>query len=196
MQRDEESDNNNMATSRSPVLLLLDNLLSQDAAGIQSVLHTMRHELPAAVVNAYCLSSATQQQPSPDTVAQHLSVYLQTFPHQAAVESANDGSLPLHFAASLGDVTLSQIVWQAVRYETRRALRNKRLILDLSCGDRICRTCIPLLCVCGSQPCFLLSLILFLLTFSVVVFPRLVLLCLFCCVTKQTTVPNGCLDAQ
>ena len=116
-QEDEESSgnnkNNNDMTSRTPVLLLLDNLLSQDAAGIQSVLQTMRHELPTSMVNAYLPTSLPTALPDA-LVQQHLSVYLQTFPHQAAVASANDGSLPLHFAASLGDVTLSHIVWQAV----------------------------------------------------------------------------------
>lgn len=123
------NDNNNnsmLPTMRTPVLLLVDNLLSQDAQGIQSVLETMRRELPPPVVAAYLPALPASLPNSPairildDTfstavlVQQHLQVYLQTFPHQAAVASANDGSLPLHFAASLGNVAFSQIVWQAV----------------------------------------------------------------------------------
>ena len=157
MQREERESGNDMTTSRTPVLLLLDNLLSQDAEGIQSVLHTMRRELPAAVVNTY-LST----QPSPDTVQQHLSVYLQTFPHQAAVASANDGSLPLHFAASLGDVTLSHIVWQAVRYKRREkkepgATTTRGLSIFLCVGSDFVVPAFRCCCmyVCGSQPCFL-----------------------------------------
>ena len=98
--------------------LLLDNLLSQDATGVQTTLTTMWNELPQAVRSAaYPPPPATSSSVpaiDPNRVFQHLSLYLQTFPHQAAIASDNDGSLPLHFAASLGDVLLSRIVWQAV----------------------------------------------------------------------------------
>ena len=40
-------------------------------------------------------------------------MYLQHYPHQAAIASSNDGSLPLHFAASFGDAVLAQVVWRA-----------------------------------------------------------------------------------
>mmetsp|Transcript_7899 Transcript_7899/g.15311 ORF Transcript_7899/g.15311 Transcript_7899/m.15311 type:complete len:633 (-) Transcript_7899:86-1984(-) len=100
---------------RTPVFLLLDSMLSQDVAGLQSALQTMRNELPPAVTAAYLQPS--QHEPyypiDVSTIIQHLSVYLQTFPHQAATASANDGSLPLHFAASFGDVVVAQVVWQA-----------------------------------------------------------------------------------
>ena len=99
---------------RTPVLLLLDSLLSQDASGIQSTLQTMRNELPPSVTAAYLPYRFGQHAVDPAVIVQHLSVYLQTFPCQAATASANDGSLPLHFAASYGDAVVAHVVWQAV----------------------------------------------------------------------------------
>lgn len=100
------------------MLLLLDDMLSQDVGGIQATLRSMRHELPPGVVASYLPPEYSVCQPNfvdPNVIVQHLSIYLQTFPQQAGIASQNDGSLPLHFAASLGDVTLTQVVWQAVR---------------------------------------------------------------------------------
>lgn len=106
---------------RTPVLLLLDSLLSQDASGTRSTLERMREELPPSVKATYLphtIGSERQTRPVLDqgVIVQHLSVYLQTFPQQAAVASPNDGSLPLHFAASFGDAVLAQVVWQAVSF--------------------------------------------------------------------------------
>lgn len=142
------------ARTRTPVLLLLDHMLSQDVRGIQAALRTMRHQLPGPVVTTYLppehvllqasttttttasshshaggatpASRATTAFPTTTTttmpimdlsavIIRHLSIYLQTFPQQAAIASHDDGSLPLHFAASLGEVALAHTVWQAVR---------------------------------------------------------------------------------
>ena len=109
-----------MSSTMTPVLSLLDSLLSQDVSGVQSAMSTIRQELPCPIRQAYLPPEHffEQQQDSftidAALVLQHLSTYLQIFPHQAAIVSSYDNSLPLHFAASLGDASIAQVVWQAV----------------------------------------------------------------------------------
>ena len=97
---------------RTPVLLLLDNLLSEDTVGIRQALVTMLEELPEPVRAP--LPPLPQAPAYPHHVYPFLAAYLQTFPHKAAVASTSQKDLPLHFAASSGDATICQMVWQAV----------------------------------------------------------------------------------
>ena len=86
---------------------------------------TIRQELPFPIRQSYLPPEHffEQQQDSSTIdatlVLQHLSTYLQIFPHQAAIVSSYDNSLPLHFAASLGDASIAQVVWQAVSTTAR-----------------------------------------------------------------------------
>jgi hypothetical protein len=116
---------------RTAVLCLLDKLLSQDTAGVSAALTQMRDDLlRATTTTATTVSRTTSTASSTATApllqlvspaplhappAVQLHAYLQQFPLQASVASVNDGSLPLHFAASLGSVEIARVVWQMVR---------------------------------------------------------------------------------
>lgn len=113
------------APTTTPLLLLLDSILSQDAERIlrtrQAVYRivmnakeassTTRHraaavEAAALIVDDTATRSAAQQQqhPSSCTLLRDVDMILATFPSLASIASAHDGSLPLHFASSIGNV--------------------------------------------------------------------------------------------
>jgi hypothetical protein len=107
---------------RTPVLILLDNMLSDDIGGIWNTLCDIHRRLPSVVsIHLPPLAVEPSFPIGNEIILTYLSTYLQTFPHQALVASTQDGSLPLHFAASLGDANLCQIVWQAVSEQSRVA---------------------------------------------------------------------------
>jgi ankyrin repeat protein len=83
----------------SPLLLLLDGMLSRDQARVDEALRTIT-------------GSSTSTQPPP--LLEMLSTYLQASPEVAAIPSSHDGSLPLHFAASLGNVQVAELIWRYV----------------------------------------------------------------------------------
>jgi ankyrin repeat protein len=93
----------------TPLLLLLDGVLSQDEQRTREAVHQIQdsnipglpeEELPRL------LSSAS-------TLEQMVASLMKHRPEWAAVASARDGSLPLHFAASIGSIPLARLILDA-----------------------------------------------------------------------------------
>ena len=92
--------------SSSPLLQLLDAVISQDDLRIQLSMNEVRGMLPPFVV-------------LPDVSTTHLAEIvrslLRNYPNLASTASLQDGSLPLHFAASLGSVGVASALFSVVR---------------------------------------------------------------------------------
>ncbi|CAB9522136.1 Ankyrin repeat-containing protein [Seminavis robusta] len=86
----------------TPLLLLLDSVLSQDAARINEA----RTRIRQLVIQANGQAPAPTN-PSHFSLLQEVDTLLTPYPHLASVASTHDGSLPLHFAASIGDVQVA-----------------------------------------------------------------------------------------
>jgi hypothetical protein len=85
----------------SPLLLLFDGYLSQDQERVEQALEMITGEpsIDFEQVNLFAT----------------LGKYLQTNSHMAAIPNSHDGSLPLHFAASFGNVAVAELIWKHVR---------------------------------------------------------------------------------
>ena len=84
------------AIATTPLLLLLDSVLSQDATRIQEARTRIRQLVDnAPMTNQFDL-------------LQEVDMLLNAFPNLASVASTHDGSSPLHFAASIGDVSVAR----------------------------------------------------------------------------------------
>jgi len=102
----------------TPLLFLLDGCLSRDEARVQEALQEIHQLLgggrpvssshPAAPpASSFC--------DTPAALCQVLQALLAVRPEFCRMRSAHDGSLPLHFAASLGNVPAADILWKQVR---------------------------------------------------------------------------------
>jgi hypothetical protein len=94
--------------SSTPLLLLLDGLLSGDVVRIQNVIDQVKPLVPFQVEASALLSE-------PASLHRFLKKYVEASPHIASVKSLHDGSLPLHFAASWGDVEVARLILERVR---------------------------------------------------------------------------------
>lgn len=112
----------------TPLLLLLDGVLSKDEARVadamNDILYTLRvyalwnenliNDDPSQsaplhyteVIESPCNSAASLERV--------LNALLDQYPHLAQIPSDHDGSLPLHFAASLGNVPAAVTILQSV----------------------------------------------------------------------------------
>ena len=88
--------------SSSPLLLLLDSVLSNDQDQVHYATNHIHH-----------LCGSTR--PSVESLSEIVTKLLLHFPQMASVQSESDGSLPLHFAASLGEVTIAKAIHDKVR---------------------------------------------------------------------------------
>ena len=104
----------------TPLLLLLNELLSHDdhdreqqEAGIRSALQALdamvNGELPP-----YSLPMTSRE------LVRILAKVLEVHPQLARKASAHEGSLPLHFAASLGDVNVASLLLDYVSFACYR----------------------------------------------------------------------------
>lgn len=94
------------ACSATPLLFLLDGLLSQDEQRVDEAVEeisSMGCEVPE---DSPCNSKSA--------LCQVLTSLLDIYPELASMSSNHDGSLPLHFAASLGYVPAAAIVLSKV----------------------------------------------------------------------------------
>ena len=95
----------------TPLLLLLDGVLSQDEQrtreAVQQIYESNIPGLPIADPSRL-LSSAT-------TLEQVVASLMKHRPEWAAIASQRDGSLPLHFAASIGSIPLARFILDANR---------------------------------------------------------------------------------
>lgn len=129
---------NTSSLRTTPLLLLLDGVLSRDEARVTDAMNDIIHKLRVYSIcssslsgGADCEHSSTRtpshSQPqhytqfieSPCTCAASLelvlSALLDQYPDLARIPSDHDGSLPLHFAASLGNVPAAQAILRSVR---------------------------------------------------------------------------------
>lgn len=90
-------------TSTTPLLLLLDTVLSQEADRIRDARTRIRQVV--AKVNLGLAGRPLQQ--GANYLMQDVDLLLTAFPNLCSVQSTHDGSLPLHFAASIGDVKVA-----------------------------------------------------------------------------------------
>jgi hypothetical protein len=95
----------------TPLLVLLDGILSQEDDRVDQAMADIRRMLPFPMRLPHPKVSPIQSTPNLiATVEQLLSVQ----PQIASIVSEHDGSLPLHFAASLGIVPVASLIMQAV----------------------------------------------------------------------------------
>jgi ankyrin repeat protein len=103
-------------TSTTPLLLLLDSILSQEPDRIRQA----RARISETVEKAGITPNTFEERalPSPgaaaNNIVQDVKILLSAFPNLASVPSSHDGSLPLHFAASIGNVQVAHLLLQAV----------------------------------------------------------------------------------
>lgn len=113
----------------SPLLLVLDGVLSQDEERVTQALReiTLAHVLPLAIVNncspsdllattttTTTILESNASSSSSDALLNLLRALLDAAPSLAGIASSHDGSLPLHFAASLGDVRVASLLLDRV----------------------------------------------------------------------------------
>lgn len=101
---------------RTPLLLLLDGIMSKSEDRTLAAVTEINRLLGRKNV-AYVLPHPGQ---SPATCAANLSTIigalLQVHAELASLPSQRDGSLPLHFAASLGNVQVASLIMSKVRF--------------------------------------------------------------------------------
>ena len=105
--------------SKTPLLLILDGLLSRDEARVDSAVHEIRKEL---IQCGQALWLPVHERSSADVPADVLFAIeelLRVKPEIASIPSDHDGSLPLHFAASLGSVEVAAYIFSKVRMRIR-----------------------------------------------------------------------------
>lgn len=101
-----------MAPHSTPLLLLLDGVLSNDEERVKTAMEQIR-SLIGSRGGALRTSDPNQlSETSLLATVEQLMIYC---PEMSGYTSQHDGSLPLHFAASLGKVDLVRILFQHVR---------------------------------------------------------------------------------
>mmetsp|Transcript_27074 Transcript_27074/g.39615 ORF Transcript_27074/g.39615 Transcript_27074/m.39615 type:complete len:166 (+) Transcript_27074:125-622(+) len=109
-----------MATT-TPLLRLLDSWMSRNDRQVQEVYTEIQT----------CIPHLRLVHPSPTSVLQTL---LDHSPSLATIASEQDGSLPLHFAASLGNVAVASMIYSKVR-EGSSLGSQPRILFDRCGGD-------------------------------------------------------------
>ena len=124
-------------TSTTPLLLLLDCILSQDHGQIRAARARVRQIVAdASDANSALKAAALSPINYGDNAAsfhnllqEDVDMILTAFPHIASVKSDSDGSLPLHFAASIGNVPVATRILRQVRpYRTEERVEFCRII--------------------------------------------------------------------
>jgi hypothetical protein len=111
--------------SSTPLLFLLDGVLSQDDDRVNEAVHEIQRLVPslqpAATVapsdnTALATTATASASLCTDSVqlCRIVTALLEHCPELASVRSEHDGSLPLHFAASLGNVQVAQTILEKV----------------------------------------------------------------------------------
>ena len=99
-------------TSTTPLLLLLDSVLSQEPDRIRDARTRIRQVV--AKVNPEAAAQPMMQ--GPNFLIQDVDMLLTAFPQLASQKSTHDGSLPLHFAASIGNVQVATRILSQVSH--------------------------------------------------------------------------------
>lgn len=89
------------AASTTPLLLLLDSVLCQDREQLETAMTQVRALLQRDEPGLLTLSAIVGQ-------------LLAASPNLALVPSEHDNSLPLHFAASIGDIAVAELLIASV----------------------------------------------------------------------------------
>ena len=92
----------------TPLLLLLDGILSQDEVATNDALRQLREIIPLPSLQESPLRSAS----SLELIIRACMLHQ---PQLAEMSSKNDGSLPLHFAASIGNVLVAKLLLEQNR---------------------------------------------------------------------------------
>ena len=105
--------------STTPLLLLLDGILSQDESQARratsqmvDLVPSLAHEFPENVNDGAEASSSSVLSwlRSTERLTRVIRRLMEAFPRLASVPSKHDGSLPLHFAASIGNVQVARLL--------------------------------------------------------------------------------------
>jgi hypothetical protein len=91
----------------TPLLRLLDAVISQDDAQIEPATNAVRQTLLPFICIPELITTAN--------LAEVIRLVLRHYPSLASASSIQDGSLPLHFAASLGNVGVASVLYSMVR---------------------------------------------------------------------------------
>lgn len=105
-------DSNNSHMTATPLLFLLDGCLSQDEDRVEEALQEIQEAMRGMPLPPLGASPCV----CPNTLCTVLTALLAVRPDFCRLASEHDGSLPLHFAASLGIVQVASIIFQKVRY--------------------------------------------------------------------------------
>ena len=110
-----------MPRGTTPLLILLDELLPRDANDVDQQQHQRTainkalHDMNEMLVNVGCPSLPRYSFPlETQDVVTILDIFLRTFPSAAYAPSTYDGSIPLHFAATLGNVPIASTIFKFV----------------------------------------------------------------------------------
>lgn len=106
-----------MATaSTTPLLLLLDSVLCQDREQLENAVNQVRHlKLPSRIT----LSNLSEV----------VEILLDDNPQNAFVPSEPDQSLPLHFAASIGNIKVAEVLYAKVSLTVVRSSSSSSLYI-------------------------------------------------------------------
>ena len=104
------------AVVATPLLFLLDGCLSRDEARVREALREIRGLHGVSLSSATGASSPCE---CPEALCDVLRSLLSVRPELCRMRSEHDGSLPLHFAASLGNVPAASIIYSKVRVHNK-----------------------------------------------------------------------------
>ena len=110
MGKDNSEDGLKRGCGATPLLFLLDGVLSEDECRVEEALAEIERlgcPCPPPTSSSPCFCK--------EALVEVLSSLLSRYPDMAAFPSEHDGSLPLHFAASLGYVPAAKIILSKVR---------------------------------------------------------------------------------
>lgn len=98
----------------SLLLLLLDTIIGQDASEIRSVMRQVLNEIRSAGIEMSSWNEVADPLHSTDHLCRIIQALIQAKPGIVQIASSHDGSLPLHFAASLGKPKVAQFLLSQV----------------------------------------------------------------------------------
>jgi hypothetical protein len=104
-----------MNTTATPLFLLLDGILSQDHEQTIGSMQTISQLLQARGTPLLLPSVDSPLLTSAFNLTEVVRQLLIAYPEMASVPSPNDDSLPIHFAASIGNVQAASYVVEKVR---------------------------------------------------------------------------------
>jgi hypothetical protein len=94
----------------TPLLVLLDSVLSKNEEQLISVMEEI------AQLTGLQLEDWSAPLRSDDCLCYVIQTLGQVHPSMASAPSEHDGSLPLHFAATLGKAQVAELLWSLVSY--------------------------------------------------------------------------------